>query len=760
MNAKQLGQELVQVLLEDFPLLNEYSEATINLLIDKFKSYKNYPNKIRKYVDAFDKIRDRLPKEERDIFKYSWEELESVLSDYYQPKRIKAGKINDGEPSSDANLVYNQNGLRIYAAASLELCVKYGNGYSFCISARGDQNMYQDYRYPLGTTSDDKISFVGTPYFVFDDTKSSEKNEDGSFVDPEHLLVVFYNEEIIDYDNYSDDEYDGSFEYEAPSSYSVTDADNEGEKKYDDFERVEQVYPRLKGLRDIFKYIEPPYKEKEENALLVRYLKVTSSLRNTKFNGLELRVGNPNECYKEIQKLKKIGKVYRIDYKYGEIRKFDYSHYVRDIKDTKRFINNNTFQDVKVSHIDINDDPGLVKFLKSLEYYADEYRRKIFRNKIMNESLKPKQRLTENETGTIGEFIKFAIKNLQITQPPSGLTLSYDTNQAKEKRSFGYFDPNSNKIWIYCKNRNMADVLRTLAHELVHHKQGEEGRIEYESGKTGSDIENEANAKAGILLRDFGKLYDNIYDHLIQEGLYGDFLFGDEETGVKSGWYNNEMEEDTPFEKKIFNLFKRYASSNVNVYTQTNLDPFLPTLIQLKKDYPEIMDPYSKYSRHGVQFEGDLSPDDYIYRGTGLSKKTIQNIIQKESIENIFLYKGPNNSATQGLLVPNQVYSSKRKLSSWSTDYYNAFHFAMNSTQGELIPVVMRAKAKDANLFFSKKFLEKISGYPEEEILNGKNPMSVDIIIIDTGWVDGDPSDTEMNDNDIKSIFIKNLGYE
>ena len=172
------------------------------------------------------------------------------------------------------------------------------------------------------------------------------------------------------------------------------------------------------------------------------------------------------------------------------------------------------------------------------------------------------------------------------------------------------------------------------------------------------------------------------------------------------------------------------------------------------------MDPYSKYSRHGVQFEGDLSPNDYIYRGTGLSKKTIQDIIQKENIENVFLYKGPNGRAAQGLLVPNQMYSSKRKLSSWSTDYYNAFHFAMNSTQGELIPVVMRAKAKDADLFFSKKFLEKISGYPEEEILNGKNPMPVDIIIIDTGWVNGNPSDTEMNDNDIKSIFIKNLGYE
>ena len=120
-------------------------------------------------------------------------------------------------------------------------------------------------------------------------------------------------------------------------------------------------------------------------------------------------------------------------------------------------------------------------------------------------------RLNESETATIGEFIKFSIKNLEIQNPPRNLSLSYDTNKAKEMRSFGYFDPNDNKIWVYCANRNMADILRTLAHELVHRKQDEDGRISYESGKTGSDIENEANAKAGILLRDFGKQHEEIY---------------------------------------------------------------------------------------------------------------------------------------------------------------------------------------------------------------------------------------------------------
>ena len=120
-------------------------------------------------------------------------------------------------------------------------------------------------------------------------------------------------------------------------------------------------------------------------------------------------------------------------------------------------------------------------------------------------------KLNESETATIGEFIKYAIKNLGIQNPPRNLSLSYDTNKAKEMRSFGYFSPNDNKIWVYCGNRNMADILRTLAHELVHRKQDEDGRISYESGKTGSDIENEANAMAGVLLHDFGKQHEEIY---------------------------------------------------------------------------------------------------------------------------------------------------------------------------------------------------------------------------------------------------------
>ena len=118
---------------------------------------------------------------------------------------------------------------------------------------------------------------------------------------------------------------------------------------------------------------------------------------------------------------------------------------------------------------------------------------------------------TANDTKTLKRFIGFAIKELGIQKPPSGLTLSRDNSKARTRHTFGTFNPDNDKIWLYVKNRNMADLLRTLAHELVHRKQAEDGRIDYNSGETGSEIENEANAMAGVLLRKFGKQNEEIY---------------------------------------------------------------------------------------------------------------------------------------------------------------------------------------------------------------------------------------------------------
>ena len=112
----------------------------------------------------------------------------------------------------------------------------------------------------------------------------------------------------------------------------------------------------------------------------------------------------------------------------------------------------------------------------------------------------------------VGDFISYCIGRLGIEGKPQIQFVS-DRSWAVTNRSFGAYDPQTDSITIYIGNRNLADSLRTLAHELVHHRQRELGKIQdADAGRTGSPIENEANALAGVLMRDYGKTNDLIYE--------------------------------------------------------------------------------------------------------------------------------------------------------------------------------------------------------------------------------------------------------
>ena len=64
--------------------------------------------------------------------------------------------------------------------------------------------------------------------------------------------------------------------------------------------------------------------------------------------------------------------------------------------------------------------------------------------------------------------------------------------------------------------------MRTLAHELVHHKQ----RCKHDNldGSDGSDHENQANAAAGVILRNFGRKNPRLYESLEERGNIGAVL--------------------------------------------------------------------------------------------------------------------------------------------------------------------------------------------------------------------------------------------
>lgn len=101
----------------------------------------------------------------------------------------------------------------------------------------------------------------------------------------------------------------------------------------------------------------------------------------------------------------------------------------------------------------------------------------------------------------IKKFVDFCCSKLNIKEKPP----IYRKDESD--RSFGGYFPAKKEITIITKNRHPMDVFRTIAHELVHHKQNEEGRIKDVSkeGETGSPIEDEANSMAGRIMRWWAK---------------------------------------------------------------------------------------------------------------------------------------------------------------------------------------------------------------------------------------------------------------
>ena len=118
----------------------------------------------------------------------------------------------------------------------------------------------------------------------------------------------------------------------------------------------------------------------------------------------------------------------------------------------------------------------------------------------LNEELLPKEKKIE----VINDFVKFVGKKLKFSKELPDIMLSDDEKEAQTTHSFGKYTPEVKEIRVVIANRNLADILRTLAHELIHHMQRLKGNINPDSNATGSEQENEANALAGVFMREFG----------------------------------------------------------------------------------------------------------------------------------------------------------------------------------------------------------------------------------------------------------------
>ena len=110
----------------------------------------------------------------------------------------------------------------------------------------------------------------------------------------------------------------------------------------------------------------------------------------------------------------------------------------------------------------------------------------------------------------VDDFIEFGKNELSLGD---GFNVRL-TDDNDELETLASYDMSDNEITVLQKNRAVPDIIRSIAHEMVHHKQNELGDLKGnpEEGEDGSPWEDQANSKAGELVRMFGREYPEIYD--------------------------------------------------------------------------------------------------------------------------------------------------------------------------------------------------------------------------------------------------------
>ena len=140
---------------------------------------------------------------------------------------------------------------------------------------------------------------------------------------------------------------------------------------------------------------------------------------------------------------------------------------------------------------------------------------------------------------------QFAQERMGFRKPPTLNLTSDNKNASKALGRTAYYDPQGMSVTIYTDGRHTKDILRSLAHELVHHTQNENGMLN-DSGYHGQGYaqknknlrksEEEAYLKGNMCFRDW------------EDGLkqYKPTIYNERRYKAMStkNWKNNELMEN------------------------------------------------------------------------------------------------------------------------------------------------------------------------------------------------------------------------
>jgi hypothetical protein len=212
------------------------------------------------------------------------------------------------------------------------------------------------------------------------------------------------------------------------------------------------------------------------------------------------------------------------------------------------------------------------------------YTKQLLRERLMTKA--------DDDLLEISDFVNFAKEYLGITDDIKVL-LAFE--RTPDLQTTAYYDL-SGIIKVYVKDRACIDIIRSLGHELTHHKQNLDGRLTNveKDGSDGSEIENEANAVAGKLIRLWGKQRPEIYESLKRKSIIKEntelFFESEKDKRIKLSIYDEDKKLGTIVLARPLNLNDNETLEIIDIYFNKGTIPMLvckEVIVEVFKLFPD-----------------------------------------------------------------------------------------------------------------------------------------------------------------------------
>ena len=167
-----------------------------------------------------------------------------------------------------------------------------------------------------------------------------------------------------------------------------------------------------------------------------------------------------------------------------------------------------------------------------------------------------------------------------FTKPPTMVFDSDPSNKSNVLGKTAYYDPQSLEIHIFVDGRHPKDVLRSIAHELIHHRQNLEGRLDtggysgpgyYLENDSLKEVEHEAMLDGNATMRE--------YEDTVK--------YKENKTMSLKEWRNNELNKQL---LKKFGILKENQELEEAKGEKGDADPLDGERAKFDKDHDGVPD--------------------------------------------------------------------------------------------------------------------------------------------------------------------------